>query len=81
MCRDVSPTSKVLVEIQMKSSLPWAKGEHTSKVIDLQKLFDIYWTSKEHELTLTGQSFSHTSPPHSYGGAQKSLTLEGIGSL
>ena len=66
----------------MKNShLPWARGGHTSKVIDLQNLFNIYWTSKEHELTLTGWSLFPTSPPLSYGEAQNSFTLESTGSL
>ena len=39
----------------MKSShLPWAKKGETTKEIDLEKLFDIYWTSKVHELTVPG---------------------------
>ena len=36
--------------------LPWANKEHTSKVIDLQNLFNEYWTSKAHKLTAPGQS-------------------------
>jgi hypothetical protein len=45
------------VEIQMKSGhLAWAKKEHNSTVIDLQNLFDDYWTSKAHEFTVQGQS-------------------------
>ena len=43
------------VEVQMKSKhLPWAKKEETTKEIDLENLFNIYWTSKAHELTVTG---------------------------
>ena len=41
----------------MKSShLPWAKKEQITKEIDLENLFNIYWTSKAHELTVPGQS-------------------------
>ena len=41
----------------MKSShLPWAKREQTTKEIDIHKLFNTYWTSKEHELMVSGQS-------------------------
>lgn len=57
VCRGVSPTSKIHVGIQMKSGpLPWAKKKRTSKLIDLQKLFDGYWTSNEHRLTIPGRS-------------------------
>ena len=45
------------VEIQIKSgNRPWAKKDQTSKVVDLEKLFNDYWTSKAHELTVPGQS-------------------------
>jgi len=45
------------VEIQMKSGhLSWVKKEQISKAIDLQKLFNDCQTSKERELTLSGQS-------------------------
>jgi len=45
------------MKIRMKSShLPWAKKEQTSKEIDLGNLFNDYWTSKAHELTVIGQS-------------------------
>jgi len=45
------------VQIEMKTSpLPWAKKEQITKDIDLQPLFDDYWNSKEHILTVLGQS-------------------------
>jgi len=45
------------LEIQVRSGpLPWANKERASKVIDLQNLFNDYWTSKVDELTLLGQS-------------------------
>ena len=45
------------VEIQMKSShLPWVKKEQTSKVIDIENLFNDYWTSREHKIVVLGQS-------------------------
>ena len=45
----------------MKNShLPWVKKEQTSHVIDLEKLFNNYWTSKAHEITAKGQSWSST---------------------
>ena len=43
------------VEIQMKSSyLPWAKKEQNGNLIDLQEVFDEYWSSKMHEITVPG---------------------------
>ena len=48
--------SNLRLEIQMKDShLPWTKKEQTSKVIDLESLFNDYWTSKEHEIVVLGQ--------------------------
>jgi len=45
------------VEIQMKSiHLPWVKKGQTTKQIDLQYLFNVYWTSNERELKVPGQS-------------------------
>ena len=52
----VSPTTKMIVEVQMKSShFPWAKKEQNTKGIDLENLFNIYWTSKAREITVPGQ--------------------------
>ena len=46
----------------MKSNhRPWAKKEQTSKVIDLQALFNDYWASEAHEFTLQGQSWFQPS--------------------
>ena len=43
----------------MKSGhLQWAKKEQSSNEIDLQALFEDYWTSKTHELPVWGQSES-----------------------
>ena len=59
MCayRDISPTSQVRVEIQMKSGhLPWAKKDQNAKEIGLQKLFHEYWTTKKHEIMVPGRS-------------------------
>ena len=36
--------------------LPWAKKEHTGKLIDLEEVFGDYWSSKKRELTVLGQS-------------------------
>ena len=55
--------SKLRVEIVMKSGhVPWAKKDQNVKEIGLQTLFNDYWTSKKHELTLLGQSSSPTIP-------------------
>jgi hypothetical protein len=63
----------------MKSShLPWAKKDQNVKEIGLQKLFNEYWTSKEHELTVPGRSYSPTSGLISDTEAQRSLMLESI---
>ena len=54
-CRNVSLTTKMSVEIQIKSRhLPWAKKEQATKQIDFEKLFSDYWTTKERELTQLG---------------------------
>jgi len=45
------------VEIQMKRRhLSWPKAEQATKDINLQELYDDYWTSKAHELTSQGES-------------------------
>jgi len=57
VCRDISPTSQICVDIQMKhGDLPWAMVEQASKEIDLGELYDDYWTSKAHELALQSES-------------------------
>jgi len=77
--RDISPTSQVHVEIQMKSShLPWAKKDQNVKEISLHKLFDEYWTSEKRELTVSGRSYSPTSLFVPDTEAQRSLSLESI---
>jgi len=81
MCvyRDISPISQVRVGIQMKSShLPWAKKDQNVKEIGIHKLFEEYWTSKEHELTIPGRSYSPTSLCIPDTEVQRSLLLESI---
>jgi len=39
-----------------RGHLPWATKERASKEINLQELYDYYWTSKAHELELQGES-------------------------
>ena len=66
----------------MKSGhLPWAKKEQSTKEIDLEYLFNVYWTSKARELTVPGQSLSPTSPIISDGEMQRSLSLGSVVSL
>ena len=66
----------------MKSShLPWADNEQATKEIDLKNLFDIYWTSNAHELTVTGSSYSPTSPLIPDGEEQRWLSLGSAVSL
>ena len=55
--RDVSPTSHIRVEIQIKSGhVPWAKKDRNIKEIDLRKPLNEYWASKKHEFTIPGRS-------------------------
>ena len=63
VCREVSPTTKMIVEVQMRSShLPWLKKEPTTNEIDLENLVNIYWTSKAQQITVPGQSWSPINP-------------------
>jgi len=49
--------STMHVEVQIKSGhLAWTKTERASIEIDLQELFNDYWTSRAHELLVRGQS-------------------------
>lgn len=78
VCRAVSPTTKMSVEVTMKR---WAKKQQTTKEIDLETLFNTYWTSKARELTVPGQSSSPTSPIISDREMQRLLSLGSIVSL
>ena len=70
--RDISPTSNLRVEIRIKSGhLHWAKKNQNIKEIDIQKPFNEYWTSGEHELTVLGRSSSQTRSLISDRGAQR----------
>ena len=60
--RYISPTSRMGVEIQLKSShLLWAKKSQNIKEIDIKKSFNEYWASNEHKLTVPGRSSSPIS--------------------
>jgi len=57
MCRETSPTSEIRVEIQrISGNLLWAKNRQANNVIDLQGLFDDYWSSNKLEFTVPSQS-------------------------
>jgi len=61
--RDVSPTSQIRAEVQMKSGHSvWAKYRETSEAIDLHELFSDYWSSNNDKFTVMSQSSSPTSP-------------------
>ena len=65
MCvyRDVSPTSQIRADFQMKSGHSvWAKYREASEVIDLDGLFSDYWGSNNVEFTVLSQSIPLTSP-------------------
>ena len=65
--------------IQMKSGhLPWAKKEPASKEVNIQELFNDYWTSKAHELSVRGQSGSPTSRLIADREVQRKLLLGSI---
>ena len=55
VCRDISPTSEMRVEIQRTTgSLFLPKKQQANDVIDLQELFDEYWSSDKREFTVLG---------------------------
>jgi len=60
-----------------RAHLPWPKKEQAIKEINLQDLYDVYWTSKAHELVLQGQSSS--KPVHSYHISQRSAEVVAVG--
>jgi len=67
-------------EIQMRSShLFWVKYRLASEMIDLQELFNDYWSSNKQDFTLPSQSSSLTGPLVSDGEAQRTLlSMESI---
>ena len=61
MCvyRGVSPTSQIHAEVRMKSGRwVWAKYQEAKEAIDLDRLFNAYWSSNDRKLTALGQSLS-----------------------
>jgi len=76
MCRDISPTSEIRAEIQIKSGhLFWMKYREKSDVIDLQAVFSDYWTSSKREFMVESQSESPTGLLISDGEVQEALSL------
>ena len=80
VCRDISPTSELRVEIQMKKGHSfWATHRQMGDVVDHQSLLNDYWSSNEHEFTVLSQSYSPTSPLMSSDrDGQRSWTLASI---
>jgi len=79
VCRDVSPTSQIRAEVRMtRGHSFWATYLETSDIIDLQALFNDYWSSNSHEFTVLGQSLSLTSLCISDREGQRLLPLESI---
>ena len=60
----------------------WAKHREADDVIDLQDLFNNYWSSNNHDFNVLSQSLSPISPriPSDKEG-QRRLSLESIVSL
>ena len=55
MCRSMSPTSKMRVDVQRIICF-LRKRRQTNEVIDLQGLFKVYWDSDMSEFTVPSQS-------------------------
>ena len=83
MCRGVSPTSEIRVEIQKRGShLLWGKDRLASELIDVQALFNDYWGSIKHEFMVPSKPSSPTRTLVSYHEAQRTLlSLESITSI
>ena len=51
--RDICPTSQIRAEIRMKKF--WARHREARQIIDLDRLFNDYWSSLNNEFTVSGQ--------------------------
>ena len=61
--RDVSPTSKIQVEVGRRSGRSfWARYREAGEAIELHELFNDYWSSEKREFLVMSQSSSTTSP-------------------
>ena len=56
----------------------WAKYPEAKEVIDLDRVFNDYWSSSDQEFTELGQSLSPTGPRRSDLEEQRPLSLENI---
>ena len=56
MCRGLSPTSEMRAEIHMSGKFLWGKNRQASEVIDLQSLFNDYWSSDGREFIVPSRS-------------------------
>jgi len=82
VCRDVFLTSQIRAEVRMKRGHSfWATYRETSDIINLQALFDDYWSSTNHEFTVLSQSLLPTSSRISDREGQRLLSLESIVAL
>ena len=82
ICSDVSPTSQIRVEIQVKSGpLQWGKKEQGSKEIDCEYLFNDYWNTTANEFPVQGKSESPTVLTSLTEKAQRILSLGNIVAL
>ena len=57
---------------------PWAKKVQTTEVIDLEKLFNDYWSSNAHKITVSGQFRCPSNLPAANREAQRPLSSERI---
>ena len=56
-CRDIFPTSEMRVDVQrIIGHLFFAKSRQTNEVIDLQELFNEYWSADKSQFTVPSQS-------------------------
>ena len=82
LCRDLSPTSQIRAEVQMKRSHSlWATYQEASEAVDLDGLFNDYWSSDNHEFIVLSQLLSLTSLRTPDRESQRLLSLESIVAL
>ena len=61
--RDICPTSQIRAEVRLKKI--WARHREARQVINLDGLFNDYWSSSNNDFTVLSQSLSPTSPRRS----------------
>jgi hypothetical protein len=63
MCRSITPTSEMRVDTRMrKAYLPLAKWKEIGNEIDIESLFDDYWTTNDHKFIVSSQSWPVNGP-------------------